>query len=318
MQQTPLDEFFQSDNVLNEVELEVSWLGEESMYCLSCPEFQFDFIYEYASPALKVELCKLSRDDQSEIDRLKQVVRMHDWLVSRHFDFVRNGIRKMLRRGFRRQRMRIVIAELRLLRRQQSKRRFPPMNLERSATALVKASATIEQVDANTLRVVATFLSQREAERQTGIPRTNISRSLRQGRPVGGYFSRSVRMQILMILKAENLVLAYFYLLNNSDTVSNSIWVVIYISAARHARASLSSSFPGSIQCCHELHDSVSVNHTTHEGIDEDLFRDTSQSFRDKLSIHSLVRIVSHQSNSLLTRLSLRIDACNETYRRVQ
>jgi hypothetical protein len=52
---------FQSDNVLNEAELEVNWLGEEHiMYCLVCPEFQFDFIYEYTPPALKVELRKLS------------------------------------------------------------------------------------------------------------------------------------------------------------------------------------------------------------------------------------------------------------------
>jgi hypothetical protein len=125
--QTPPDEFFQSDNVLNEVELELNWLGEESMYCLSCPEFQFDFIYEYASPALKVELRKLSWDDQSEMEKLKQIVRMDDRLVSRRFDFVRNYIRKVLGRGFRRQRMRTVIAELRLLRRQQSKRHFPAL-----------------------------------------------------------------------------------------------------------------------------------------------------------------------------------------------
>jgi hypothetical protein len=76
MPQTPSDEFFQSDNVLNEVELELNWLGEESMYCLSRPEFQFDFIYEYASPGLKVELRKLSRNDQSETDKLKQIVRV--------------------------------------------------------------------------------------------------------------------------------------------------------------------------------------------------------------------------------------------------
>jgi hypothetical protein len=69
MQQTPRDEVFQSDNVLDKVELELIWLGEES--CLSCSEFQFDFIYEYASAALKVELRKLYRDDQSETEKLK-------------------------------------------------------------------------------------------------------------------------------------------------------------------------------------------------------------------------------------------------------
>jgi hypothetical protein len=134
LQQTlPPDELLQSDNVLNEVELELVWLGEESMYCLSRHEFQFDFIYEYASPALKVELRKLSRGDESEADKLKQLVRMEEWLVSRRFDFVRKAIRMMLGRGFRRQRMGTVIAELRLLRRrQQSKRHFPAMILERN------------------------------------------------------------------------------------------------------------------------------------------------------------------------------------------
>jgi hypothetical protein len=124
-QHTPQDEVFHSDNILSEVELELIWLGEESMYCLSCPEFQFDFIYEYATSALKVELRKLSRADQSETGKLKEIVRMNDWLVSRRLDFVRKDVRMMLRRGFRRQRMRIVIAELRLMRRQEPERQFP-------------------------------------------------------------------------------------------------------------------------------------------------------------------------------------------------
>ncbi len=62
--------------------MELIWLGEESMYCLVCPEFQFDFLYEYTSPTLKVELRKLSRDDQSETGKLKQIVRMEDCRVS--------------------------------------------------------------------------------------------------------------------------------------------------------------------------------------------------------------------------------------------
>jgi hypothetical protein len=68
------------------------------------------------------------------------------------------------------------------------------MNLGRTETALAKASAVIEQVDVNTLKVVATFPSQSEAERQTGIPRTNIRRGLRQGCPLGGCFWRSVQL----------------------------------------------------------------------------------------------------------------------------
>jgi hypothetical protein len=93
MQETHPDGVFQSDKLLNEIELEVIWLGEESMYCLVCSEFQFDFIYEYASPTLKVELRKLSRDDQSETEKLKQIVRMESWRVSRHFEFTRKDIR---------------------------------------------------------------------------------------------------------------------------------------------------------------------------------------------------------------------------------
>ena len=94
MQQAPQDEVFQSDNALNEVELEVIWLGEESVHCcLPCPEFSFDYIYEYASPALKVELRKLSSDDQSETGMLKHIVRIDDWRVARHFDLTRKDIR---------------------------------------------------------------------------------------------------------------------------------------------------------------------------------------------------------------------------------
>jgi hypothetical protein len=39
-----------------------------------------------------------------------------------------------------------------------------------------------------TLKVVATFPSQSEAERQTGFARSNISRGLRQGQPLGDAF----------------------------------------------------------------------------------------------------------------------------------
>jgi hypothetical protein len=96
----------------------------------------------------------------------------------------------MLGRGFSRQQMRIVIAELRLLRRKESKWHFPAaMILDMSETAPAKASAPsmIEQVDANTLKIVATFPCQSEAERQTSVPRSSIHRGLCEGRPVGGY-----------------------------------------------------------------------------------------------------------------------------------
>jgi hypothetical protein len=67
------------------------------VFCLPCSEFQFDFIYEYASPALKVDLRKLYPVDQSETEQVKHIVRMKDGLVSQRFDFVRKDIRRMLR-----------------------------------------------------------------------------------------------------------------------------------------------------------------------------------------------------------------------------
>jgi len=202
--QMPQDALFQSDPILNPVELELLWLGEESMFCLSVTEYQFDFIYEYASSALKVELRKLSQDD-SETKKLRQIVRIDEcWLVAKRVDFVRKEVQKLLCGGFRRAYIGLVIAELRLLRRGQSPRHFPPIYYDyyergtkgRDPSTLVanKDMYTIQQVDAKTMNVVATFPSQSEAERQTGITRKCINRSLRQGRPKEGYLWRLVRV----------------------------------------------------------------------------------------------------------------------------
>jgi hypothetical protein len=132
MPQMPQDEGFQSDNVLNEVELElICW---EKRVCTAYRVLNFGLtIYEYASPALKVELRKHFQIDQNKTEKVKQIVRTEKWVVSRRFAFVRKDIRMMLRREFRRQRMGTVIAELRLLRRQQSERHFPATIFNRSA-----------------------------------------------------------------------------------------------------------------------------------------------------------------------------------------
>jgi hypothetical protein len=42
MQQTLTDEDFQSNNVLNEVELELIWLGEDSQVCTACRVLNFN------------------------------------------------------------------------------------------------------------------------------------------------------------------------------------------------------------------------------------------------------------------------------------
>jgi hypothetical protein len=53
----------------------------------------------------------------------------------------------------------------------------------------------MEQVDINTLKGISAFPSQVEAERQSGIPRSDISRGLCLGRPLEGYFWRYARLQ---------------------------------------------------------------------------------------------------------------------------
>jgi transposase-like protein len=57
---------------------------------------------------------------------MKEIALNDDLLASRRFDFVR----KELVRGFRSQRMGAVIAELRVLRRQQLEGHFPAMILD--------------------------------------------------------------------------------------------------------------------------------------------------------------------------------------------
>jgi hypothetical protein len=64
-----------------------------------------------------------------------------------------------------------------------------------SETAPVKAKAVFGQVDVNTLKVVAAFPSQSEAERHTGIPRTNICRDLRQARGILLAFCTVVKLR---------------------------------------------------------------------------------------------------------------------------
>jgi hypothetical protein len=69
----------------------------------------------------------------------------------------------------------------------------------------VKASTVIVRVDANTLKVIATFASRIEAERQTGIAGTKICRGLSRptARETFGYL---YGCKLLIIFKTELLV----------------------------------------------------------------------------------------------------------------
>jgi hypothetical protein len=136
--QPVLKEWFPHDPeefILNPVEIELAWLGEESMHCLNTNDFQWDFIYEYASPALKVKLRGLRDDDDSK--KMAGLVRHWDPLVTGRFEVVREHIWGLLRSGFRRLQMKRIIAELRLLKRNVQnggKRSFPPLDLKAVAS----------------------------------------------------------------------------------------------------------------------------------------------------------------------------------------
>jgi hypothetical protein len=90
--------------ILDRHETEIAWLLEESLYCTRVRGIDWNFIWKYASPMLKVHLRKTSPsdgDDQAERNRddsvaLGKLVRLHDFLVKLRFDVVRRDIRKRL------------------------------------------------------------------------------------------------------------------------------------------------------------------------------------------------------------------------------
>jgi hypothetical protein len=122
------DPLFRDDPVLSSIELELAWLGEESMHSMVAPCFQFNFVWEYASEGLRVELRKVNAGDKTDGQWYTQVVG-EDWLVRRRFEVVREKIRFCLRRGMRREQMANVIADLRLRQRHlaPAARVFPAM-----------------------------------------------------------------------------------------------------------------------------------------------------------------------------------------------
>ena len=129
---------FSTDAVLNSIEMELVWLGEESIYCLRAKPpprlpahvgFDFDFVWHYASEALRVELRKIGIDDSANIDLWHRPILRDDWAVRKRFDVVREKARFALRQGRRRPSMLRVIADLRLRQRDVAPqdRQFPSL-----------------------------------------------------------------------------------------------------------------------------------------------------------------------------------------------
>ncbi|EEC43040.1 predicted protein [Phaeodactylum tricornutum CCAP 1055/1] len=122
----PVETTFYVDTVLNRNEMELLWLGEESMCCLYRTEFDFDFVWEYASESLRMELRKFS-PDSSENQKIMQIVRTEDIIIGKRFTILREQVRLALGKGFRRPMMKSVIADLRLQQRDSKLKVFPPL-----------------------------------------------------------------------------------------------------------------------------------------------------------------------------------------------
>lgn len=101
----PLDD----SGVLSATETELAWLTTECSFALRLPssEIRWDFVWQYASPSLKVEL----RDaTETQLDKL---VRFHDGFVRTRFEILKEFVLENLNLGHRRGLMKRVIPLLR-------------------------------------------------------------------------------------------------------------------------------------------------------------------------------------------------------------
>lgn len=102
--------------ILSGTEQELAWLFEESHHCFRGVQettLDWGFVWEYASPTLKVELRKFEdTDDKGKYNRL---VRWKDSLVCSRMKIVCSHFRYLLNIGFRRLHMKRVVALLRLV-----------------------------------------------------------------------------------------------------------------------------------------------------------------------------------------------------------
>lgn len=116
------DPIFKKDPILTEMELELLWLGVESIYCDPDPDqrlIQWDFVWEHASPRLRIELRKLpdtSQDDDPVMDEKRRLNSLlgegNERLLShRRFQALREDCMLLMQSGYRRKSMALVVAK---------------------------------------------------------------------------------------------------------------------------------------------------------------------------------------------------------------
>jgi hypothetical protein len=99
----------QSDGKLMCVEIEFAWLVEEGKYCLGVDEFDWKFVWDYASPALR----ELLRKGRSSIWKKGGMIVRRE--VIDEFEIKCEDVAAKLKRGIRRKEMAEVIAAHRVL-----------------------------------------------------------------------------------------------------------------------------------------------------------------------------------------------------------
>ena len=96
--------------ILNPLQIETAWLVEESMYCKRSNTIDWLFLLKYASPALQIELRKISYSDDQ--DALKKL--LHNGIEAKRFAVVRREIKRKLLKSVVRTRMQGILSRLRM------------------------------------------------------------------------------------------------------------------------------------------------------------------------------------------------------------
>mmetsp|Transcript_4974 Transcript_4974/g.11866 ORF Transcript_4974/g.11866 Transcript_4974/m.11866 type:complete len:512 (-) Transcript_4974:1772-3307(-) len=96
--------------ILNPLQIETAWLVEESMYCKRSNTIDWLFLLKYASPALQIELRKIS--DSDDQDALKKL--LHNGIEAKRFAVVRREIKRKLLKSVVRTRMQGILPRLRM------------------------------------------------------------------------------------------------------------------------------------------------------------------------------------------------------------
>jgi len=98
--------------ILNSFQIETAWLVEENMYCNRSTNVDWDFVMNYASPALRDELRQIpyvgENDDEETLAKL-----FHNGIEAKRFLIVRREVRRKLLKNVVRKRMQDIVPRLR-------------------------------------------------------------------------------------------------------------------------------------------------------------------------------------------------------------